>query len=528
MHRSISYIKNPESNIIVLNENLAEFLLQAKFCDYLDNALAIISPDGQILYCNFAFDNLFTANVNDSSSIEGFIEHIKASDAITNCVKSHDKIDYKCTINYDRFIQFDLTIILRPIKEKDANDFCAIMVTIGEENINFNKFYLARLQQEHAELVDRIKVISEDLMYKNKLVHDLFRDTPFSFMLLDSDRNVIQMNHACEELFDVSTREAMGMKCDQLLNCYQKDNLCPILDKGSSLKLQETETCYDKKPNTVLLRSAVKMGHNGDKNLILEAFVDISDRKRAERELEIHQAKLQTLVDEKTRDIIAVNKELEAFCYSVSHDLRGPIRSINGFSSLLLDEYSQNLGEEGADYASRVHKASLRMGDLIDDLLSLSRLSRNELSFTDLDFSALCQSVLEQIISSYPTPETHFEIQPGITVHADERMLTIMLENLLGNALKFTRSTPQPKIWIGTENNNEGQVIFIRDNGAGFDMQYAAKLFQPFERLHDRAEFEGNGIGLAIVKRIVNRHGGRIWAESQPTKGATFYFVLNT
>jgi len=400
------------------------------------------------------------------------------------------------------------------------------MLTLGEENYSFKKFHLARLQQERQELTERIKVISEDLMYKNRLVHDLFQDTPFAIMLFDNERNLIQMNRACETLFNTTTREATGIKCDQLLHCYQLQQRCPLLDNAQSVRLSETETCCGKIPGTVLLRSAVVLEHDNNKQVILEAFVDISDRKRTELELEQHREHLQALVNDKTRDIIAVNKELEAFCYSVSHDLRGPIRSINGFSTLLIDEYRDKLGTEGTDYAVRVHKASLRMGELIDDLLSLSRLSRDDLEFNSLDLTRLCYTVWEQISSSIPDHQTQLNVQNNMTVCADERMLFILLENLLGNSLKFTRTASQPCISIGTEIINGENTIYVKDNGAGFDMKYQAKLFQPFERLHDRSEFEGNGIGLAIVKRIINRHGGRIWASSEPGKGATFYFTL--
>lgn len=220
------------------------------------------------------------------------------------------------------------------------------------------------------------------------------------------------------------------------------------------------------------------------------------------------------------------NSELEAFSYSVSHDLRAPLRSIDGFSHLLLEGYSSVIDNKGQDYLRRVCESARRMGELIDDLLSLSRVSRSELKRDQIDLSSIARVVFEELMKK--DPERHMELRATeqLLADADGRLIRIVFENLLGNAWKFTTKVPAPRIEIGSEQMQEGTVFFIRDNGAGFDMSYAENLFRPFQRLHSESEFPGTGIGLATVHRIINRHGGRIWAKGAVREGATFYFTI--
>ena len=219
------------------------------------------------------------------------------------------------------------------------------------------------------------------------------------------------------------------------------------------------------------------------------------------------------------------NQELEAFSYSVSHDLRAPLRSIHGFSQILLQDYSERLDEQGRTHLARVCDAAVRMGELIDALLHLSRLGRAELSRSRVNLSAIAQSVLEEFSRNEPARRVECRIQDELFAHADSRLMRVALENLLGNAWKFT-SKVVAKIEFGAEQGTGGTVYLVRDNGAGFNMEYAAKLFSPFQRLHTNADFPGTGIGLATVHRVVDKHGGRIWAESEPSRGATFYFTI--
>jgi two-component system NtrC family sensor kinase len=220
------------------------------------------------------------------------------------------------------------------------------------------------------------------------------------------------------------------------------------------------------------------------------------------------------------------NSELEAFSYSVSHDLRAPLRSIDGFSKLLLDDHAGALSAKGKDYLLLVRASAQRMDELIDDLLLLSRVSRADLLRGRVDLSGITRVTAEELKRKDPGRQVTIHIEDELAVEADDGLMRVLLENLLGNAWKFTAKILEARIEVGAEQRDEGTVFFVRDNGAGFDMSYAKKLFSPFQRLHTESEFAGTGIGLATVHRIIDRHGGRIWADSAVDLGATFYFTI--
>jgi two-component system, NtrC family, sensor kinase len=220
------------------------------------------------------------------------------------------------------------------------------------------------------------------------------------------------------------------------------------------------------------------------------------------------------------------NIELEAFSYSVSHDLRAPLRSIDGFSKLLLDGYRDKIDAKGQDYLQLVRESAQRMGELIDDLLLLSRVGRAGLSRDHIDLSEIARGVSEELKKKDPDRHILWCIEDQLLVEADSGLMRVAFDNLLGNAWKFTSKVSAPRIEVGTSQQEGVRVFYVRDNGAGFNMEYAEKLFSPFQRLHTESEFEGTGIGLATVYRIVDRHGGRIWAESAVDHGATFYFTI--
>ena len=222
-------------------------------------------------------------------------------------------------------------------------------------------------------------------------------------------------------------------------------------------------------------------------------------------------------------DLRRSNQELEAFSYTVSHDLRAPLRAIDGFSSILLSEYSDCLDERGQHYLTRVRKATEKMDELIDCLLSLSRITRSALSRKAVDLSQLARSILDELANLHTERQVTTEVADQLIVTADPALVTVLLNNLLGNAWKFTARQPHARIWVGRA---ETGTYYVRDNGAGFDMAYADKLFGVFQRLHSERDFEGTGVGLATVARVVSRHEGRAWAEAELGRGATFYFTL--
>ncbi len=248
---------------------------------------------------------------------------------------------------------------------------------------------------------------------------------------------------------------------------------------------------------------------------------EVVERTRAEQEVRRLNEGLESLVKARTQELEAANAELQSFVYSVSHDLRTPLRTVDGFSHALIADYGETMNEEALDYVGRVRRAAKRMDELITALLSLSRITRTELIRREVNISLLAEELAAEYrrVSDW---QIEFEIESGMTAYADERLMTAVLDNLIGNAVKFSQNEPSPKVEVGMSNGN----FFVRDNGVGFDPTHAGKLFKPFERLHSVNEFPGTGIGLATVLRIISRHGGEMWAESELGKGATFYFHL--
>jgi len=254
-----------------------------------------------------------------------------------------------------------------------------------------------------------------------------------------------------------------------------------------------------------------------------EMAKEIAERKRAEEAL----LKAKAATDAANQGLELVNKELEAFSYSVSHDLRAPLRSIDGFSQAVIEDYADRLDDQAKDYLNRVRAATQRMGHLIDDMLALARVTRAEMRRETVDLSALAGDVLAELRKSEPDRRVECHIEPGLVAEGDTRLLRVALVNLLGNAWKFTGKQARARIEFGAHpQKTGGPAYFVRDNGAGFDMTYAGKLFGAFQRLHTSQEFPGTGVGLATVQRVVHRHGGQVWAESAVGKGATFYFTL--
>jgi PAS domain S-box-containing protein len=249
---------------------------------------------------------------------------------------------------------------------------------------------------------------------------------------------------------------------------------------------------------------------------------DISKRKNADKEIKNLNAKL---ID-RNNALINLNNELEAFSYSVSHDLQAPLRGIDGFSQILYEDYNEILDDQAKDYLQRIRKGISRMHQLINDILRLSRITRTEIQYEKVDLTTLSQSVIKKLKNTNPHRKIETKIQKNMVVEGDKKLLEIVLENLIRNAWKFTSKTKRPEIEIGITKQDNEKVFFIKDNGVGFDMKYEEKLFTPFQRLHSDDEFQGTGIGLAIVQRIIRKHNGLIWAKSQVGKGATFFFKL--
>lgn len=272
-----------------------------------------------------------------------------------------------------------------------------------------------------------------------------------------------------------------------------------------------------------------------DADLLRRAIRYAVERNRAEKELrdsrrqvELLNAELERRVAERTAELSASKQALEGFCYSVSHELRSPLRAIDGFSQSLLDDSAAALDEAAQRDLARVRAAAQRMGRLIDGLLEIARVNRSPMKRQRVDLSGLARSVAAELCAKEPARDVELVIQEGVCAEGDAALLRILLENLLANAWRYTGRHASARIEFGAARDGEPTAYFVADDGAGFDMQNAGKLFQPFQRLHAAAEFPGTGTGLATVRRIVERHGGRVWAKGEPERGATFYFTLRS
>ncbi len=278
---------------------------------------------------------------------------------------------------------------------------------------------------------------------------------------------------------------------------------------------------------TVLASAHLVKGENNQPRWIEGTFMDISQRMRAEKEIKQLNEELEQRVVQRTTQLQAANKELEAFSYSVSHDLRAPLRAISGFTQILLEEYAPKLDKEGRRLLDIITGNTGKMGQLIDDLLAFSRLSRQQMAAAAVDLTVLAKVVFAELHNAEKDRHIEFKVGDLPRARGDHSMLQQVLQNLLANAIKFTRTRKPARIEFGGRAEQTETVYFVKDNGVGFDMAYVKKLFGVFQRLHSADEFEGTGVGLAIVQRIVQRHGGRAWAEGS-TSGATFYFSLPT
>ena len=257
-----------------------------------------------------------------------------------------------------------------------------------------------------------------------------------------------------------------------------------------------------------------------------ELSMEVAERKRAEAEVRALNRELERRVSERTAELESANTELESFAYAVSHDLRAPLRSMEGFSSIIMNRYDGVLDETGVNYLGRIQSAAVRMGELIEALLGLSRVSRLPLVRKELDLSALAGEIADELLETAGAVVPSIEIKAGMKVDADSALMRILLFNLLDNALKYSAKNAAPRVEFGCAETTGETVFFVKDNGTGFDMAYADRLFIPFQRLHSTKDFPGTGIGLVTVSRIVARHGGRIWPESRPGEGACFFFTL--
>ncbi len=377
------------------------------------------------------------------------------------------------------------------------------------------------LQQHQAEL----EIINEDLLESQRQFTqarddyaELYENAPVAYLTLDENFRIEKVNRAAVSVFGCVRTDLLGKILPVFAIGMDRDschiylrNVKPGGTNSTVIRFKHGDDFFWGQLQTI----SVYTGENRCSGFRV-AITDITEQKRAEDEV-------RQYVDE----LASANKELESFSYSISHDLRTPLRAIKGFSSILAKDYSEQFDAEGREFLQRINAGADRMSELIDDMLSLAKISHQEMNLQEIDISGLAGAVVNELRLTDHTRKVDVIITQNLKATGDLRLLRIALSNLIGNAWKYSSRSDCAKIELGVMEQDGETVCYVRDNGSGFDMSQVHRLFAPFQRLHSESQFPGTGIGLAIVNRIIRRHGGRIWAEGENGKGATFYFTLS-
>jgi PAS domain S-box-containing protein len=479
---------------------------------------AIITVDGaqRIVMFNAAAERMFLCHADEAigQSLERFIpERFRAT--------HHLHIQHFGRTNVTRRTMGSLGAIFG--LRSDGKEF-PIAASISQLESGGQKFYTVILR----DITERNRA-EQALRASEARFSIAFNASPISSVIATlNEGRYVAVNDKFLSLTGYKREEIIGRTSAELriwLKPEARAEVTQLLLKEGQIRNRETKYRMKNGEERVFLTSADIIELDGQPHLIT-ASIDITDRKQAEEEVHKLNEELEQRVVERTAELGAANRELEAFSYSVSHDLRAPLRHINGFSQMLLEDCSDRLDEAGKKYLSEVCAASQEMAQLIDDLLQLARVTRSEMRREVVNLTDIARDILTELQRKDTARMVAVDISEGLLTHGDKRLLKVVLTNLLGNAWKFTAKREEARIAFGQESKNGEQFFYVRDNGAGFDMAYANKLFGAFQRLHSGREFEGTGIGLATVLRIVHRHGGDVRAEGAVDKGATFYFRL--
>jgi len=385
------------------------------------------------------------------------------------------------------------------------------------------------LTEDGTVIVTAIRDITERKRTETHL-RGLLEAVPDVLVVANQKGEIVLVNAQVENVFGYRSQELVGKKVELLMperfrrgHAAHRTDYCEapkVRPMGAGRELFGSHKDGREFPVEISLSPL----ETDDGVLVLSAIRDTTERKQAEEKIRA----LNRELERSNSGLLVVNKELEGFSYSVAHDLRAPLRAIDGFSLAVIEDCADKLEPQDRANLDRVRVGAARMGQLIDAMLNLARTVRCELIRAQVDVSRMAREIADQFQKTEPERRVAFSISSDLTVDADPALLRAVLENLLGNAWKFTSKRSDARIELGSAAECGREVFFVRDNGAGFDMKYADKLFGIFQRLHDSRQFPGTGVGLATVQRIVHRHGGRIWADSVPGQGATFYFVLDT
>lgn len=419
-----------------------------------------------------------------------------------------------------------VTLAERVSQIADQQDFSARLTSTAANEIG-------SLYRSFDQLLQTIQISQEKLRQSEARLAAIIDIAGSAIVSIDESHRIILFNRLAEEVFGYSADEVLGKSINMLIPEVFRAGHDEYIDGfgAGDESLRTAASRPDarglrKHGEDFLLEASISHMQLEGRKIYTVAINDITERRRVEQELESHRLRLEEMVEERTAELQEKNRDLESFSYTVAHDLRAPLRSIISFGQILQKESAAKLDPEEMDYLGRVVNAGQHMSMLIDGILKLARIGRSSMQIDKVSLSAVAIQMKERLTRAEPERTVEWKIQDGLVVEGDAQMLRLVMENLIENAWKYTSKKAQANIEFGTETIDGRRAFFVRDSGAGFDMKYADNLFGVFQRLHTSNDFEGTGIGLATVRRIIQRHGGEVWAEGEPGVGASFFFTL--
>lgn len=511
------------SGILVLQVRLDTFDMWAQeVYSGPESALYIIDQRGRLVYHPF-YNSLKSAVAYENGPVlENLIEGRSGCSLI-----AHGRREFKELIAYESVNKYKWSVV---VSQSARAAF---------ENRDRSVAYLAGIYSVVLTMAVMIALLIINILIARRKAYEILSESENKYrglyssirdgvVLTDMDSRILDCNQAYLDITARTRKEILCLSCEDLTaekwrNLDRQMIDSQVLSRGYSDEYEKEEIRANGQVFPVLTRIWLAKNSRGVPTGMWRIVRDITERKKAENEI----MRLNAELEERARELEISNKELQGFSYSISHDLRAPLRGMHGFSKILLADYSDKLDYTGKDYLNRISNSANLMSKLIDDLLSYARVSYVRMSPEDFDISGLAGSVAERLKSSDPGRDAVFKIQPGLRAFGDIKLAGVAVEHILGNAWKFTSRAARAEIEFGADRTGLKGVFFVRDNGAGFDPAFSYKLFKPFQRLHTASEFAGSGIGLAIVERIISRHGGSVWIESGPGQGTIVHFSFH-
>ncbi|WP_455208683.1 PAS domain S-box protein [Kaarinaea lacus] len=510
-----------------------------EFCIFarpLPDAMCLVTTRGQILAANEATSRFIETDINTLRDMTLFDlvadREEKVEQTLRNWSRSRVMIPGPLKLRTGREKITPCNCSGSLIQQKTA-DSSAIILVRFERREHFTRSFTA-LNNKIAQLQKEITVRqrTEQALAKSKAEFEaMFNSIPDAVMFADTERRIIMNNPAVHSLFGYSDQELIGNTTEMLYadRADYVDQGRRRYRTGPDSEYGAYEVKYKRKDGSVFWSESLGTQVKNTEGKIIGfigLFRDITERKKTEEELLKHREHLEELVKERTVALENSNKELESYSYSIAHDLRAPLRSIVGFSQIILEDTGDKLDSVDREHLQRIVKSAAHMAELIDDILKLSRVSRSDMQLTNVNLSDICLEISKTLCASNPDRRVEWSIQPDLTVLGDHHLLYIVMSNLLANSWKFTQKQSQALIEFGCIDDAGEKVFYVRDNGVGFDMKYCGKIFGLFQRLHHTDDYEGTGVGLATVQRIIDRHKGWIRIEGAIGKGATVYFSI--